>query len=124
MRYLVTGGSGFIGSALVKRLIADGHDVRVLQDFLTLAGFYTSIDGDFGPATKKSVVAFQNAHHYKANGVVTHAIVKKLLSVLASEQPTSGAGTTQSGVSGSTGAAGLGTTAPPGATTTTRRAPT
>ena len=32
MRYLITGGAGFIGSALVKRLAADGHDVTVLDD--------------------------------------------------------------------------------------------
>ena len=33
MRVLVTGGAGFIGSNLAKRLVADGHQVVVLDDF-------------------------------------------------------------------------------------------
>ena len=33
MRYVVTGGSGFIGSYIVKRLLDENHDVIIFDNF-------------------------------------------------------------------------------------------
>jgi dTDP-glucose 4,6-dehydratase len=47
MRLLVTGGAGFIGSAVVRRAIADGHEV-VNLDALTYAANLANLDGVAG----------------------------------------------------------------------------
>lgn len=64
------GGSAHLGNRTLRPGM-HGHDVRVLQGYLSLVGFPTSVDGSYGPATKANVLAFQKAHQMKANGVVT-----------------------------------------------------
>ena len=33
MKYLITGGAGFIGSSLSDKLLSDGHDIVVVDNF-------------------------------------------------------------------------------------------
>ena len=77
------GGSQHLGERTLKQGMR-GHDVRVLQGYLTVAGYPTSIDGDFGPGTKANVVKFETAHQLSpANGVVTYAQSRALRQVVA-----------------------------------------
>ncbi len=43
MKFFITGGAGFIGSHLAEHLIADGHEVWILDDLST--GTMTNLDG-------------------------------------------------------------------------------
>ncbi|MFL5322480.1 MAG: peptidoglycan-binding protein [Myxococcaceae bacterium] len=50
---------------------ASGNSVRDLQSQLKALGFNPGpIDGVFGPATKKAVIAFQKSRHLAADGIV------------------------------------------------------
>ena len=55
-----------------------GRDVRVLQDFLTRAGFNTTIDGQFGPGTAKRVRAWETKEQRKVDGRVSRPDAKAL----------------------------------------------
>jgi len=61
-----------------------GNDVTILQGYLTIAGYPTSVDGQFGPATAASVVAFKTAHSMTpANGVAGASFDKALESAIS-----------------------------------------
>ncbi|HZG48428.1 MAG TPA: peptidoglycan-binding domain-containing protein [Thermoleophilaceae bacterium] len=55
------------------KLGSSGSDVRVLQRYLDRAGFDTSVDGQFGPATRRSVLGFETAEGRRANGAASRA---------------------------------------------------
>jgi hypothetical protein len=62
-----------------------GSDVTILQGYLTIAGFPTSVDGSFGPQTASSVVAFKRAHNMTpANGVAGPSFVRALRGAISS----------------------------------------
>jgi peptidoglycan hydrolase-like protein with peptidoglycan-binding domain len=65
--------------------------VRVLQQYLTFAGFPTTIDGDFGPTTRRNVMGFQRAQDMARTGIVTFAvqqILRQAVKAVTASQPT------------------------------------
>jgi peptidoglycan hydrolase-like protein with peptidoglycan-binding domain len=60
-----------------------GQDVRVLQDFLTRAGFATPIEGVFGPQTERNVKRFQRRFELDADGVVGAGTNRALRTIVA-----------------------------------------
>jgi len=70
-------GAQHMGDRVLKKGM-QGHDVRVLQDYLSRAGYPTPIVGVFGPQTFANVKRFQKAHGLKADGVVGGSTVQAL----------------------------------------------
>jgi peptidoglycan hydrolase-like protein with peptidoglycan-binding domain len=72
-----------------------GSDVTILQGYLTIAGFPTSVDGNFGPQTAASVAAFKRAHNINPpNGIAGPSLVTSLRSAIASYTSDVPSGTT------------------------------
>jgi Putative peptidoglycan binding domain len=73
-----------------------GNDVTVLQGYLTIAGFPTAVDGDFGPNTGNSVAAFKQAHDIApANDVAGPSFDAALKAAISAEESDVPTGTTR-----------------------------
>jgi hypothetical protein len=57
-----------------------GHDVRVLQDFLTRVGLTTTVDGQYGPRTARRVRSWERRSQVRVNGSVSRADARRLRS--------------------------------------------
>lgn len=66
--------SGRSGNSTVTtgflRIGSDGYRVKALQDRLVSLGYHLAADGDFGPATRRQLIAFQADNGLSPDGVV------------------------------------------------------
>jgi peptidoglycan hydrolase-like protein with peptidoglycan-binding domain len=62
-------GAGYATRTLKQG--SSGSDVRALQRYLDQAGYNTSADGQFGPATRRSVMSFESAEQRTVNGAAS-----------------------------------------------------
>lgn len=106
----VKGSSLQLGNRVLRQGMK-GHDVRVLQTYLTVAGYGTQVDGAFGSQTKQNVMAYQQAQGLSANGIVSFALAHSLRNQVATIQSMPPTGTTRINADGTA-------TAPAGAPST------
>ncbi|MGZ8633357.1 MAG: NlpC/P60 family protein [Solirubrobacteraceae bacterium] len=78
----------------VKRGMS-GHDIRVLQDFLTQAGCKVAIDGEFGSTTEKAVKQFETAQNRPVDGIMDAGDIDALRTLAGDDDPGAGTQPTQ-----------------------------
>ncbi|WP_330458304.1 UDP-glucose 4-epimerase GalE [Streptomyces sp. NBC_00820] len=81
MKYLVTGGAGYVGSVVAQHLLEAGHEVTVLDNLST--GFRASvpdgaafIEGDIRDAAKWLDASYDGVLHFAASSQVGESVVK------------------------------------------------
>jgi peptidoglycan hydrolase-like protein with peptidoglycan-binding domain len=84
-------GHHSLGDRIPVKRGMSGHDIKVLQDFLTRAGFKVSVDGEFGASTEKAVKKFETAQTRTVDGVMDAADIDALRTLAGEDDP--GAGT-------------------------------
>ena len=62
----------------------EGRDVRVLQDFLTRAGFTTTVDGQFGRGTARRVRSWERSAERRVDGRVSRPDARALRTTVES----------------------------------------
>jgi peptidoglycan hydrolase-like protein with peptidoglycan-binding domain len=81
-------GSHHLGDRIPLRQGMSGHDVKILQDYLKRAGFGTSVDGEYGAGTVKSVKQFETDQQVDADGVTDAADIDLLRSLVDGDDST------------------------------------
>jgi peptidoglycan hydrolase-like protein with peptidoglycan-binding domain len=81
-QHSVAAAAEHLGQRVLKQGMS-GHDVRVLQAYLTRAGYPTPVVGTFGPITRRNVIAFERASGFRPDGVVSLAVATSLRTAVA-----------------------------------------
>ena len=84
--HVYPGDSQHLGDRILRQGMR-GHDVRVLQAFLTQAGYRTPVTGYFGSVTTNNVQAFQQSAGLDVTGVVTWSVSQALRAAVGSGSP-------------------------------------
>jgi peptidoglycan hydrolase-like protein with peptidoglycan-binding domain len=74
-----------LGDRIPLRKGMSGHDVKILQDFLVRTGYDTSVDGEYGTGTVKSVKQFETDQQVDPDGVIDAADIDLLRSLVDGE---------------------------------------